>query len=80
MTMLRTRRGEHTRLKPLIDFAVQEGWKVACMPPGHLKLTKRGLPPIYTSATTDDVLGPARDRLGYADRRTTGNERKGRRR
>ena len=44
----------HKRLKPLIDFAIREGWTVVRTPGGHLKFTKQGLPPIYTSATTGD--------------------------
>lgn len=44
----------HKRLKPLIDFALREGWEVVRTPGGHLKFTKPGLPPIYTGATASD--------------------------
>ena len=44
----------HTRLKPLIDFAMREGWEVVRTPGGHLKFTKQGLPPIYTGSTASD--------------------------
>ena len=44
----------HKRLKPLIDFAVREGWQVTRTRGGHLKFTKTGLPAIYTSATASD--------------------------
>ena len=42
------------RLRPLIEFALSEGWKVARTPGGHLKFTKQGLPPIYTGSTASD--------------------------
>lgn len=54
MTAARTLHRGHKRLKPLIDFAVREGWTVVRTPGGHLKFTKRGLPPIYTAATAGD--------------------------
>jgi hypothetical protein len=44
----------HKRLKPLIDFALREGWKVIRTSGGHLQFIKHGLPPIYTSATARD--------------------------
>lgn len=42
------------RLRPLIEFALSEGWHVARTKGGHLKFTKAGLPPVYTSATASD--------------------------
>ena len=41
----------HKRLKPLIDLALNEGWKVVCEPSGHLRFIKQGLPSIYTGST-----------------------------
>ena len=40
----------HKRLKPLIDLALEEGWKVVRTPGGHLRFIKQGLPSIYTGA------------------------------
>lgn len=59
------------RLKPLIDFAMKEGWTVVRTPGGHLKFTKPGLPPIYTGSTASDHRADrnARARLRRADRR-----------
>lgn len=44
----------HPRLRPLIEFALSEGWQVARTQGGHLKFTKAGLPSVYTSATASD--------------------------
>jgi hypothetical protein len=44
----------HKRVKPLIDFAIEEGWMVVRTPGGHLKFTKQGFPPIYTGATAGE--------------------------
>ncbi|HHN1281980.1 type II toxin-antitoxin system HicA family toxin [Pseudomonas aeruginosa] len=44
----------HKRLLPLIEFALGEGWKVCRTDGGHLKFTKPGLPPIFTSSTASD--------------------------
>lgn len=54
MTAAHTLHRGHKRLKPLIDFAIREGWTVARTPGGHLKFTKQGFPPIYTGATAGD--------------------------
>lgn len=54
MTAARALHRGHKRLKPLIDFAIGEGWTVVRTPGGHLKFTKQGLPPIYTGATAGD--------------------------
>jgi hypothetical protein len=39
------------RRRPLIDYALHEGWAVERTADGHLKFVKPGLPPIYTSAS-----------------------------
>ncbi|MFJ5483785.1 type II toxin-antitoxin system HicA family toxin [Pectobacterium actinidiae] len=44
----------HKRLLPLIEYALNEGWEVVRTPGGHLKFTKPGLPPIFTSSTASD--------------------------
>ncbi|MGP3790484.1 type II toxin-antitoxin system HicA family toxin [Pseudomonas sp. B392_1p] len=44
----------HKRLLPLIEFALSEGWEVRRTGGGHLKFTKEGLPPIFTSSTASD--------------------------
>ncbi|GLU39169.1 type II toxin-antitoxin system HicA family toxin [Pseudomonas sp. NBRC 100443] len=44
----------HKRLLPLIEFALSEGWQVSRTGGGHLKFTKEGLPPIFTSSTASD--------------------------
>lgn len=58
----------HKRLRPLIEYALSEGWEVSRTAGGHLKFVKSGMPPIYTSSTTSDqrsVLN-ARARLSRA--------------
>lgn len=44
----------HKRLLPLIEFALGEGWEVVRTSGGHLKFTRPGLPPIFTSSTASD--------------------------
>ena len=44
----------HKRLLPLIEYALSEGWEVVRTPGGHLKFTRPGLPPIFTSDTASD--------------------------
>lgn len=44
----------HKRLQALIEFAQAEGWHVKRTPGGHLKFTKAGCAPIYTSSTASD--------------------------
>lgn len=44
----------HKRLRPLISFALREGWEVFRTAGGHLKFIKPGLPPIYTGSTASD--------------------------
>ncbi len=42
------------RLAPLLAFAKQEGFEVARTRNGHLKFTKPGYPPVFTSSTPSD--------------------------
>lgn len=44
----------HKRLRALIEFALGEGWRVKRTSGGHLKFTKAGYAPIYTSMTASD--------------------------
>ncbi|HCM5829508.1 type II toxin-antitoxin system HicA family toxin [Klebsiella pneumoniae] len=44
----------HKQLLPLIEYALEEGWDVVRTAGGHLKFTKPGLPPIFTSSTASD--------------------------
>ena len=44
----------HKRLRALIEFALDEGWKVVRTQGGHLLFTKQGCAPIYTSSTVSD--------------------------
>ena len=44
----------HNRLRALIEFAVAEGWHVKRTRSGHLKFTRQGSAPIYTSSTASD--------------------------
>ncbi|RQR79208.1 type II toxin-antitoxin system HicA family toxin [Burkholderia sp. Bp9012] len=55
----------HRRLRPLIEYALREGWDVQRTAGGHLKFLKPGLPAIYTSSTASDhrAIRNARARL-----------------
>ncbi|VFR30439.1 FIG034647: hypothetical protein in PFGI-1-like cluster [plant metagenome] len=44
----------HKQLLPLIEYALREGWEVVRTAGGHLKFTKPGMPPIFTSSTASD--------------------------
>lgn len=44
----------HKRLRPLVEFAVSQGWQVSRTQGGHLKFVKAGMPPIFTSFTASD--------------------------
>lgn len=44
----------HKRLRPLIEYALSEGWQVVRTAGGHLKFTKAGLPPVFTGSTASD--------------------------
>lgn len=41
-------------LRALVAFALEEGWVVTRTPGGHLRFTKTGFPPIFTSSTPSD--------------------------
>lgn len=41
-------------LRLLITYALSNGWKVSRTQGGHIRFTKDGLPPIFTSATASD--------------------------
>ncbi|VFR54048.1 FIG034647: hypothetical protein in PFGI-1-like cluster [plant metagenome] len=60
----------HKRLRALIEFAIGEGWHVERTPGGHLKFTKTGCKPIYTSSTASDHRASlnARAQVRRADR------------
>lgn len=60
----------HKRLRTLIEFALAEGWRVKRTPGGHLKFTKHGCAPIYTSSTASDHRASlnARAQIRRADR------------
>lgn len=64
----------HKRLRALIEFALSEGWHVKRTPGGHLKFTKRGCAPIYTSSTASDHRASlnARAQIRRADREARG--------
>ncbi|MAY27032.1 type II toxin-antitoxin system HicA family toxin [Sodalis sp. RH20] len=72
MTTARSLHRGNKRLKPLIDFALKEGWEVVRTSGGHLKFTKPGLPPIYTGSTPSDRRAGlnARARLRRTNRAT----------
>lgn len=44
----------HKQLRALIELAVAEGWHVKRTRSGHLKFTRQGSAPIYTSSTASD--------------------------
>ncbi|CAD0358845.1 hypothetical protein JH302_17340 [Xanthomonas campestris] len=58
------------RLKTLIEFALAEGWHIQRTQGGHLKFTKVGCAPIYTSSTASDHRASlnARAQLRRAER------------
>lgn len=60
----------HRRLRPLIEYALREGWDVQRTAGGHLKFLKPGLPAIYTSSTASDhrAIRNARARLQRVSR------------
>ncbi|WP_185266005.1 type II toxin-antitoxin system HicA family toxin [Halopseudomonas xiamenensis] len=41
-------------LQELADFAISLGWQVSRTRGGHIRFTKPGYPPIYTSSTPSD--------------------------
>ena len=60
----------HKRVRALIEFALAEGWRVKRTPGGHLKITKHGCAPIYTSSAASDHRASlnARAQIRRADR------------
>ena len=59
----------HKRLRALIEFDLDEGWKVVRTRGGHLLFTKPDCAPIYTSSTAIDLRAErnAREQLRRAD-------------
>nr|WP_288356111.1 hypothetical protein [uncultured Pseudomonas sp.] len=47
-------RQTHKNLKDLVAFALGEGWVVTRTQGGHLRFTKTGCAPIFTSSTPSD--------------------------
>jgi len=41
-------------IQDLADYATSLGWKVSRTRGGHIRFTKEGYPPIYTSSTPSD--------------------------
>lgn len=44
-------------LQPVLDYARQHGFRVNRTRGGHLRLSKRGCPPVFTSSTPSDPRG-----------------------
>lgn len=42
------------KLRDLTDFAMTQGWTISHTNGGHLRFSKPGLPPIFTSSTPSD--------------------------
>lgn len=57
-------------LRLLMAFAIANGWNVTRTHGGHIKFTKQGLTPIFTSSTASDHRSEnnARAQLRRADR------------
>ncbi len=47
-------RGAHDSVRRLAEFALSEGWTLSRSNNGHLKFTKAGYTPIFTSCTPSD--------------------------
>jgi hypothetical protein len=41
-------------IRLLMAFALSHGWKVSRTQGGHIRFTKAGMPPIFTSSTPSD--------------------------
>lgn len=65
------------RLQSLVKFAQREGWDVSRTGGGHLKFTKHGQAPIYTSLSASDhrATQNARARFLRAAREATDREK-----
>jgi hypothetical protein len=57
-------------IRLLMDFALSHGWKVSRTQGGHIRFTKAGMPPIFTSSTPSDYRAElnAKAQLRRADR------------
>lgn len=47
-------RGAHDSVRRLAEFALAEGWTLTRSNSGHLKFSKAGFTPIFTSCTPSD--------------------------
>ncbi len=47
-------RGAHESVRRLAEFALSEGWTLTRSNSGHLKFSKVGFTPIFTSCTPSD--------------------------
>ncbi|HGY9634201.1 hypothetical protein LU689_20890 [Pseudomonas asiatica] len=47
-------RGAHDSVRRLAEFALSEGWTLSRSNSGHLKFSKSGFAPIFTSCTPSD--------------------------
>ncbi|CAI8952543.1 hypothetical protein [Pseudomonas soli] len=47
-------RGAHDSVRRLAEFALSEGWTLSRSNSGHLKFSKSGFTPIFTSCTPSD--------------------------
>ena len=47
-------RGAHDSVRRLAKFALSEGWTLSRSNSGHLKFSKSGFTPIFTSCTPSD--------------------------
>jgi hypothetical protein len=47
-------RGAHDSVRRLAEFALSEGWTLSRSSSGHLKFSKAGFTPIFTSCTPSD--------------------------
>jgi len=47
-------RGAHESVRRLAEFAISEGWTLTRLRSGHLKFSKAGFTPIFTSCTPSD--------------------------
>nr|WP_152690458.1 hypothetical protein [Pseudomonas fluorescens] len=47
-------RGAHESVHRLAEFALAEGWTLSRSSSGHLKFSKAGFTPIFTSCTPSD--------------------------
>ncbi len=41
-------------LRPVVDYARQHGFDISRTRGGHLRISKRGCPPVFTSSTPSD--------------------------